>query len=101
MQGPAGNGSSGQTLTTDGSGTVSWSYPVTDAADEFTATASQTSFTLSHAPSARSKVKMYVNGIRISNTAYTISGTTLTYNATNNGSYSLTASDRIQFDYFY
>ena len=98
---PNTDGSSGQALSTDGSGTVSWSYPVTDAADEFTATTSQTSFTLSHAPSARSKVKMYVNGIRISNTAYTVSGTTLTYTAANNGAYSLSASDRIQFDYFY
>jgi hypothetical protein len=48
-----------------------------------------------------SKVKMYINGVRISNSAYSISGTTLTYNATNNSDYSLTASDRIQFDYYY
>ena len=44
---------------------------------------------------------MYINGVRISNSAYSITGTTLTYNATNNGAYSLTASDRIQFDYYY
>jgi hypothetical protein len=98
---PNADGSSGQVLTTNGSGTVSFSYPITDATDEFTATASQTSFTLTHTPSARSKVKMYINGIRISNTAYSVSGTTLTYTASNNGSYSLTVSDRIQFDYFY
>jgi hypothetical protein len=98
---PNTDGSNGQVLTTNGSGTVSFSYPITDATDEFTATASQTSFTLSHTPSARSKVKMYINGIRISNTAYSVSGTTLTYTASNNGSYSLTANDRIQFDYFY
>jgi len=98
---PNADGSSGQVLTTNGSGTLSFSYPITDATDEFTATASQTSFTLTHTPSARSKVKMYINGIRISNTAYSVSGTTLTYTASNNGSYSLTASDRIQFDYFY
>jgi hypothetical protein len=74
---------------------------INDATDEFTATAAQTSFTLTQIPSTHSKVKMYINGIRISNTAYSVSGTTLTYNAANNGSYSLSAADRIQFDYFY
>jgi hypothetical protein len=74
---------------------------INDATDEFAATATQTSFTLTQTPSTHSKVKMYINGIRISNTAYSWSGNTLTYNAANNGSYSLTASDRIQFDYYY
>jgi len=46
-------------------------------------------------------VKMYVNGIRISNAAYSISGTTLSYDANNNGAYVLSAGDRIQFDYSY
>ena len=99
---PNTDGTSGQALTTNGSGTVSWSnVQVREVADEFTATTAQTSFTLTQTPSVNSKVKMYVNGIRISNTAYSVSGTTLTYNATNNGSYSLTSTDRIQFDYFY
>ena len=99
---PNTDGTNGQALTTNGSGTVSWSSVlVREVADEFSATASQTSFTLTQTPSINSKVKMYVNGIRISNTAYSTSGTTLTYNAANNGSYSLTASDRIQFDYYY
>jgi hypothetical protein len=44
---------------------------------------------------------MYINGIRISNTAYGVSGATLTYTEANNGSYALTANDRVQFDYFY
>jgi hypothetical protein len=74
----------------------------TEATDEFTvATASQTSFTLLHAPSAYSKVKMYINGVRISNTAYTVSGTTLSYISDNNGSNILAVGDRIQFDYSY
>ncbi len=70
-----------------------------DVADEFTATTSQTVFTLSQTPSANSIVKMYINGIRISNTAYSHSGTTLIYEPLNNGSYTLTDGDRIQFDY--
>ncbi|WP_162415742.1 hypothetical protein, partial [Cyclobacterium roseum] len=98
------DGTNGQVLMTDGSGVTSWSNPtatVIEVADEFSATASQTSFTLTQAPSANSKVKMYVNGIRISNTAYSWSGTTLTYVPANNGGNSLTAGDRIQMDYSY
>jgi hypothetical protein len=74
---------------------------INDATDEFTATAAQTSFTLTQIPSTHSKVKMYINGIRISNSAYSWSGKSLTYVPANNGSYILTAGDRIQFDYFY
>jgi hypothetical protein len=74
---------------------------INDATDEFTATAAQTSFTLTQTPSTHSKVKMYINGIRISNSAYSWSGKALTYDASKNGAYSLTASDRVQFDYFY
>jgi hypothetical protein len=74
---------------------------VREVADEPNATADQTIFTLSQTPSVNSKVKMYVNGIRISNTAYSVSGTTLTYDPVNNGSYTLNTSDRIQFDFYY
>jgi hypothetical protein len=74
---------------------------IRDVNDEFTATVSQTSFTLTQTKSINSKVKMFINGIRISNTAYSVSGTTLTYVPANNGTYTLTAADRIQFDYFY
>jgi len=98
------DGTDGQVLVTNGAGVTSWGSPapsVREVADEISATASQTSFTLTQAPSANSKVKMYVNGIRISNTAYSISGATLTYVPANNGGYALTVSDRIQFDYFY
>jgi hypothetical protein len=44
---------------------------------------------------------MYVNGIRISNTAYSVSGSTLTYVPANNGGNNLLTTDRVQFDYFY
>jgi hypothetical protein len=96
----------GKVLTSDADGLASWAaaaISVTEVDDEFTATASQTAFILSQVPSANSKVKMYVNGIRISKTAYTYtsSGTSLTYNPANNAGYALTAGDRIQFDYFY
>ncbi|MDC1506108.1 hypothetical protein N8475_13095, partial [Winogradskyella sp.] len=93
-------GTATQFLMADGSVSTG-AAAVREVADEFTATTSQTSFTLTQTPSTNSKVKMYVNGIRISNSAYSWSGTTLTYNAANNGNYTLSASDRIQFDYYY
>ena len=94
----------GNVLTSNGTSWISSTPSVTlirEVANEFSATTSQTLFTLTQTPSVNSKVKMYINGVRISNSAYSISGTTLTYNATNNSDYSLTASDRIQFDYYY
>ena len=96
----------GNVLTSDADGLASWQVAaanVREIADEFSATANQTAFTLTQTPSTNSKVKMYVNGIRISNTAYTYTstGTSLTYDSANNGGYVLTVSDRIQFDYFY
>jgi len=73
---------------------------VREVTEEFTDTA-RTTFPLKQIPSVNSIVKMYINGIRISNTAYGITGLTLTYDPTKNGSYSITADDRIQFDYYY
>jgi hypothetical protein len=94
------SGVASQYLMADG--TVSTgAVPVREIADEFTATTAVVNFTLSETPSPNSKVKMYVNGIRISNAAYSWTGTTLTYIPANNGSYSLSVNDRIQFDYFY
>lgn len=109
---PVSNGGTGATAITGmvkGNGTSAFRAAVVgtdyslvrEVADEFTASNSQTSFTLSQTPSTASKVRMFINGVRISNTAYSHSGTTLTYNPSNNGSYSLTSGDRIQFDYFY
>ena len=74
---------------------------IREAADEFTASVGQTVFTLTQVPANGARVKMYVNGVRISNTAYSNTGTVLTYNSSNNGSYVLEAGDRIQFDYSY
>ncbi|WP_338644953.1 hypothetical protein V5J73_08410 [Flavobacterium sp. KS-LB2] len=93
-------GTSAQYLMADGSVSTG-AAPVREVADETSAAASQDSFTLTQTPSINSKVKMYVNGIRISNAAYSVSGTTLTYIPANNGSYTLSVNDRVQFDYFY
>jgi hypothetical protein len=74
---------------------------VREVTDEFAATAAQTAFTLTQSKSANSKVKMFINGVRISNTAFTLVGVTLTYTPASNASYNLTLGDRIQFDYYY
>jgi len=98
------NSTAGQVLTVGATGTATWGSAapsVREEANQFTATVSQTAFTLTQTASVNSKVKMYINGIRISNSAYTLSDTTVTYVAANNGAYTLTAGDRIQFDYFY
>jgi hypothetical protein len=92
-----GNGTSAVTAAVNG---TDYSL-VREVSDEFAATASQTSFTLTQTKSVNSKVKMFINGVRISISAYTLVGTTLTYVPANNASYSLTVSDRIQFDYYY
>ena len=94
-------------MITDGNGVASWAAApasgdsVTEVADEISANVGQVTFTLTQTPAIKSKVKMYINGIRITNIAYTISGTTLTYVPANNGAYSLIVGDRVQFDYYF
>ena len=68
--------------------------------DEFDATAAQTSFTLSQT-ALNSKVFMFINGTRIKNGSFSVTGTTVTYTAANNNNYALVVGDRIQFDYAY
>jgi hypothetical protein len=92
-----GNGTSAVTAAVNG---TDFSL-VREIADEFSATAGQTVFTLTQTKSANSKLKMFINGVRISNTAYALVGTTLTYTPASNASYALTLNDRIQFDYYY
>ena len=98
---PTNRGTANQVLTTDGSGTLAWSAPVViEVFDEFSVgTTGNTAFTLTATPGASSIVKMYVNGVLISKTGYTLSGTALTYVPANNVNYALTAGDRVQFIY--
>ena len=100
-------GSDGQVLTI-ASGVPAWAAAaaggssVTEVSDEVaSATVGQTSFTLAQTPAVKSIVKMLINGIRISNTAFTISANVVTYNPANNEAYNLSVGDRIQFDYYY
>jgi hypothetical protein len=61
----------------------------------------ETTFELSHTPSSTTLVRMYINGVLISQAASTRLGTIMTYNSTNNGGYNLTSGDRIQFYYYF
>jgi hypothetical protein len=70
--------------------------------DEITVTsAGQTSFTLTQSPNTNSVISFFINGVRISKTATTVSGNILTYNPANNGAASLVLNDRVQIDYYY
>jgi hypothetical protein len=86
---------------------------IRDVTFEVAYSGSSNIFTLATLPSANTKIKMYVNGVRISNTAYgyvtdtggaTTSATPtlyIKYTPANNGAYVLVAGDRIQMDYYY
>ena len=95
------------TVTAAASGTdYSLVREVTDETGVLTiaaATAGQTSFTLSQSPASTNKIKMYINGIRVSNGAYSVVLATkvLTYTPASNGSYAIMVGDRVQFDYYY
>jgi hypothetical protein len=66
-----------------------------------TLTDGKTSFALSQTPNTKIKVKMLINGIFISSTAYSLSGSTITYTSANNGSKTIASTDRVQFFYSY
>jgi hypothetical protein len=88
-----------------GTGSISIAAAVRPTTDQFSATANQTTFTLTQTPltnaNSKDNVWMFINGVRTNNDAYSVSGTTVTYVPGSNGSYALLANDRIQFDYMY
>ena len=86
---------------TNGSGSITINAAARSWTDQPTVTANQTTFTLTYAPTASSKIWMFINGVRTNNNAYSFSGTTVTYVPASNGAYAITASDRVQFDYTY
>jgi hypothetical protein len=68
-----------------------------EVTDEFYATAGQTAFTLSAAP--RGFIGKFVSGSRVPNAAFTVSGTSVTYNPLGNNNNVLTLGQRVNFDY--
>ena len=106
-QGAAGIGgktNGGTNVTITGDGTEASPYVVNatvpqQAIDEFTADAGQTSFTLAATPSNLSKVKLYINGVRIDKDALTVTDKILTYKPESNGSYILMVNDNVIIDY--
>ena len=73
----------------------------THAVASATFTLTQTPITNTTASPVQPNVWMYINGIRTNNLAYSVSGTTVTYTAASNNSYTIVVGDRIQFDYAY
>jgi len=76
-------GTSGQVLTTNGSGNLSWATSTAIAAtniQEFTAASTGTNqtFTLSSTTITNTNGSIYVNGVLLRTSQYSISGTTLT-----------------------
>lgn len=67
--------------------------------ETFTATAGQTTFTASIAPSG--SVEFNINGILVNANAVSVSNTTVTYTAANNGAYALRAGDLVTITYTY
>jgi hypothetical protein len=61
----------------------------------------ETSFELSHVPAQTTLVRMYINGVLISQSASSLNNTTMTYFSIFNGDYNLTEGDRIQFYYYF
>lgn len=107
-----GNGGSGATTITGivkGNGTSAMTSAVQgtdfslvrEVSDEYSATIGQTAFTLTQTKSSNAVIKFFINGVRISKTGFSLSGTTFTYIPANNEAYTLIAGDRIQIDYFY
>jgi cell division protein FtsL len=92
-----GNGSSAMTVAING---TDFSL-VREVSDEYTATVGQTVFALTQTKSANTLMRLFINGVRISKTAFSLSGTTFTYLPANNETYTLIAGDRIQIDYYY
>lgn len=98
-----GGGANGQILSTDGTGNLVWANSISGStasqgSDTFTATASQTAFTLSRTPSG--SVSMAINGVTVASTAVTNVLTAVTYVQAVNG-YTLKAGDRVTFTYVY
>jgi hypothetical protein len=78
------------------------SWTVYTSNDGTTSTNSSTT-SLKYVKSAKSILKFYINGVRISNSAitYNVSTGTVTYNSVANNSYMIKTGDRLQIDYYY
>lgn len=88
----------------NGSRWFNWSNPCLNLGKaEFTDfSVSSTVFTLSNAPRDLNAIYMYINGVRITNNAYSIDPTNnlkIIYDPT--GRHAIVSGDRVQFDYQY
>ncbi len=120
---PSSPGATGQILSLTSAGVASWTSVLKDGFDETasngsagtmtTTTAGQTNFTLTQVPHSTSRLKMYINGILISQNAYAYKTSNsfatdaivptpfLAYINSKNGTYLIAVGDRVQFVYSY
>mgnify|MGYP000328963615 CR=1 FL=1 len=91
----------GQILRFDGTNWVpqSLSSFLKTGTIEVDATVAQTKFSVP--TNAIGIIAFYINGVRLPKDAISISGADITYDPANNGSYSISAQDRITYDYIY
>lgn len=79
-------------------------HAVKDAVENIVVTSYQTTsnrFVLEHFPMAERKVLMFINGVFISQSAYTMTENQLLYLPANNGNKGLEEGDRVQIYYYY
>ena len=120
---PSSPGATGQILSLTSAGVASWTSVLKEGFDETasngsvgtmtTTTVGQTNFTLTQAPHSTSRLKMFINGILISQNAYayktsssfatdaTVPTPFLAYINAKNGTYLIAVGDRVQFVYSY
>ena len=64
-------------------------------------TTNESSFTLSSTPNPNSIVKMFINGVKVSKTSISVTGTTVTYTKANNRNIEIVSGNIIEFIYYY
>lgn len=108
VQGAAGIGGKtigGVGITVTGSGSelqpyiVNAALPSQEISDQFSPFDGQLEFTLIAVPATISKVKMYINGLRINNNAVSVTGRVVTYTPDFNNFYELKDTDNVIIDY--
>ena len=93
-----GNGTSGIGIAING---TDYSL-VREVEDQIVAsTTNESSFTLSSTPNPNSIVKMFINGVKVSKTSISVTGTTVTYTKANNRNIEIVNGNIVEFVYYY
>jgi hypothetical protein len=74
---------------------------VREVEDQFYPSQNDSIFTLTRQPNVKSKVKMFINGIKSFKNSVVLNGTTATYIKSNNKNYAIKNDDIVEFVYYY